>query len=304
MRVLVVGGGISSEREVSLRSAQAIYDTLIEGKEHEPYLYDWDGTENWLLQNVSKFDVVFPALHGEGGEDGTIQKILEKNNCAFVGSGSSSSKNCIDKTKTKDVLRQNNIRVPDGKSVSYQEYLAHRLYNLPHVLKPSIGGSSIDTFIFPSISSRIDEEIEQAFTRHKYLLVEEYIIGTEITCPILIDRALPVIEIIPPKNATFDFENKYNGMTQELCPPENVNGELQAHAQEIAQKVHKIMGCRHLSRTDMIINDRDIIVLEINTMPGFTLQSLFPKSAKIAGISMAEVVDSLINAAYKDKTIG
>lgn len=297
MNVLVIGGGISSEREVSLRSAHSILKSLKKNRKHHVSMYDWDGSEKWLNDNLATFDVVFPALHGEGGEDGQIQKILENNHVAYIGTDSHNSANCIDKIKTKSILRKNGIRVPDGSTVNLNEYKKHHLYNHPHVLKPLIGGSSIDTFIFPEISNRIDSEIVQAFNTHHILLIEEFISGVEITVPILGFKSLPIIEIIPPKNATFDYKNKYNGKTQELCPAVHVSDRLQSEAGDIAEKVHKIMGCRHLSRTDMIIQNNEIIVLEINTMPGFTEQSLYPRSARVSGLDMIELTERLINLA-------
>lgn len=294
IKVLVIGGGISSEREISIRSANAVYESLKEAQ-IDSELYFWDGTDTWLQDNCRRFDVAFPVLHGMGGEDGHIQKILEHINIPYVGTDSTHSVQCIDKVATRDVLASNGILVPYGCTVDYEQYKTHQLFNAPHVLKPKISGSSIDTFIFPDIRSQKDiSAIESAFKRHKIMLLEEYVEGTEITVPVLNTNALPVIEIIPPKNATFDFENKYNGTTRELCPPENVSLEVQKSAQEIAKKVHNIMGCRHLSRTDIIIRDNQLYVLEINTMPGFTPQSLFPKSARVAGLNMSQLTRHLI----------
>ncbi len=199
MNILVIGGGTSSERPVSLRSAQAVYDALETNSLNIVDIYDWDGTEEWLNREVKKYDVVFPVLHGEGGEDGKIQRILERNKVAFVGTDSLRSAECINKTATKNILRKHGIRVPKGQVVTYQQYIAHDLYNKAHVLKPVIGGSSIDTFIFPELSSRVDADITKAFEVHHTLLVEEYITGIEITVPILVDKKLPIIEIIPPK---------------------------------------------------------------------------------------------------------
>ena len=299
MNILVIGGGTSSERPVSLRSAQAVYDALETNSLNIVDIYDWDGTEEWLNREVKKYDVVFPVLHGEGGEDGKIQRILERNKVAFVGTDSLRSAECIDKTATKNILRKHGIRVPKGQVVTYQQYIAHDLYNKAHVLKPVIGGSSIDTFIFPELRSRVDADIKKAFDVHHTLLVEEYITGIEITVPILVDKKLPIIEIIPPKNATFDYANKYNGKTQELCPAVHLSKDQQNEAYEIAKSVHSVMGCRHLSRTDMIVQNNEIVVLEINTMPGFTSQSLFPRAAAVFGFNMQDLTMYLVQLAYE-----
>jgi D-alanine-D-alanine ligase len=134
--------------------------------------------------------------------------------------------------------------------------------------------------------------------RYPEMLLEELIEGTEITVPILGSDALPIVEIIPPEGQVFDYDNKYNGLSEELCPPRSISMELQEKAKQLALRVHKIAGCRHYSRTDMIIDKHNnIYVLETNTLPGMTDESLFPKSAKAAGISMQELCERLINLA-------
>lgn len=135
-------------------------------------------------------------------------------------------------------------------------------------------------------------------------MLEELIEGTEITVPVLDGQALPVIEIVPPQDEEFDYENKYNGRTQELCPPQNVSRELQNQAQRLAEKVFKIMGARHLARVDMMMDKSGrIYVLEINTMPGMTDSSLFPKSAAAAGYSMPDLVSKFIDLVKRDYKI-
>jgi D-alanine-D-alanine ligase len=126
------------------------------------------------------------------------------------------------------------------------------------------------------------------------MLIEGLIDGQEITVSILGEVALPVIEIVPPANEEFDYENKYNGKTQELCPPQNVSEAIQKEAQNLAIKVQKILGVRHLSRVDMMLRGDQLYILEINTMPGLTDQSLFPKSARVAGLDMAQLSHKLL----------
>jgi D-alanine-D-alanine ligase len=299
VKVLVIGGGISPERDVSLRSSQSVHEALLKAG-YESFLYDWDGTGEWLGINARQYDVAFPVLHGTGGEDGQIQKILENINITYVGTDSINSANCIEKNTTREILASRGILVPIGAQVTYQQYRNHELFSRPHVLKPSLGGSSIDTFIFKDVLSRDLNAIELAFEKYETLLLEEYISGTEITVPILEGYTLPAIEIIPPPNKTFDYENKYNGATKELCPPEHVPVDVQKRAQKLALNVHEIMGCRHLSRTDFIIHGDKLYVLEVNTMPGFTDQSLFPRSAKVAGLEMQDLVAYIIKIARQD----
>nr|AIA12445.1 D-ala D-ala ligase C-terminus [uncultured bacterium] len=293
MKVLVVGGGISAERDVSLASAKAVFNAAVAGG-HVAEFYDWDGTTQWLKQHGSTFDVVLPILHGEGGEDGTIQKILEASDVPFLGSDSTASELCFDKNRTIDLLAHNGINTPQGEVVTYQDYLKNPLFNAAHVLKPYNGGSSVDTFIYPDPAQKNVQLIEEAFKRHSSMLLEPFIAGTEITVPILQDKLLPVIEIIPPEGGTFDFENKYNGKTRELVPAQNVSAQMQDKATKLGNEIHRLFNCRHLSRIDMIIQDEVIYVLEINTMPGMTNHSLFPKAALASGIDFAALVSYLI----------
>lgn len=292
MKVLVLGGGISSEREVSLRSARAVVEAA--KKQHQTELYDWDGSDTWLLEHAPQFDAILPILHGKGGEDGGIQTILEKCSTPYLGSNAAVSKLCFDKKQTLELLGSHAIAIPQSELVTMSEYTSSPLFNQPHVLKPYNSGSSVDTFIYPDPSKKDLPAVEAAFGRHQRLLLETYIAGTEVTVPILDGKQLPIIEIIPPKNGVFDFENKYNGQTQELVPPEHVSPPLQQAAQALGGRVHALTGCRHLSRIDMIISGSTPYVLEVNTIPGMTSESLYPKAAAAAGMDFPELVDYFI----------
>lgn len=292
MKVLVIGGGKWDEREISLRSSKNVYEAARQYYNTE--YYDWDGSEAWLNNNLIRFDVVLPILHGVGGEDGAIQKILEAHSIKYLGSNSQVSALCFDKSKTLQLLRENDIRVASGKMVTIDEYFSDPLASKPHVLKPFDSGSSVDTFIYKD-SPVIDEDlVTAAFKRRPKMLLEEYILGTEITVPILEGKQLDIIEIIPPEGQAFDYENKYNGATKELVPPLNVSKKLQQAAQKLGEKIHRLAGCRHLSRIDMIIKDNNLYVLEINTIPGMTNQSLFPKSAALANIDFPALIQYFI----------
>jgi D-alanine--D-alanine ligase len=300
MKVLVVGGGTSSEREISLKSSQAVYGAALQAG-HQAMLYDWDGTAEWLHHNAQQFDVVLPILHGEGGEDGVIQLILESLGVAYLGSNSATSKVCFDKQRTIEVLAQNDITTPKGHLVTFEHYQQDPLSAAPHVLKPFDSGSSVDTFIYPDVSQKDLGAIKHAFSRHQHMLLEEFITGFEITVPVLEEKELPVIEIIPPEGGVFDLENKYNGKTQELIPPKNVPEGVQDEANVLAKKIHQLLGCRHLSRTDMIVRGTKLYVLEVNTLPGMTSQSLFPKAAAYADMEFPEFVDHLIKLVSKER---
>jgi D-alanine-D-alanine ligase len=292
-RVLVLSGGDSSEREVSLRSGKAVADGL-QAAGCEVVSADAREAEA-SLQNV---DVVFPALHGSGGEDGQIQSLLEAHNLPYVGSDSSVSALCFDKWQWRELVNQHNVPLPGGALVSASDVREHPLSKQPFVLKPFDGGSSIDTFIVREVNEADWQQIEASFVRHPKMLLEALVSGVEITVGVLGDKALPLVEIIPPESGEFDYENKYNGATRELCPPENVDPVVQQAAQVLAAQIHTICGCRDLSRTDMIVGaDGSLTVLETNTIPGLTEQSLFPKAAAAAGLSMSQLCDQLVQMA-------
>ncbi len=295
MKVLVLLGDKSPEREVSLRSGKAVADALSRAG-HEVSQYDPADGYDGLDAFTGKVDCVFPILHGVGGEDGQIQKELEKRNLKYLGADSKTSEITFDKTRLKQILNKLSILTPRGDIVNKDQFISSPLSKAPFVLKPNDGGSTIDAFIVRNPEyQNVDLKV---FDKYKTMLLEELIEGSEITVPILDGKALPVIEIIPPAGKEFDYENKYNGQTQEICPPKNVSQEDQVKAQKIAEKIHQEVGIRHLSRTDIIVDKQgNHYVLETNTMPGMTGQSLFPKAAAVAGISMEELVDRFVQMA-------
>jgi D-alanine-D-alanine ligase len=295
MKVLVLLGGVSNEREVSLRSGRAVADALKAGG-HEVTEYDpREGLEK-LADFVGKVDCVFPILHGKGGEDGVIQAELEKLGFKYLGSDSRVSKICFDKVAFKEILKQLSILTPKSEVVTKQSIAVTALIHNPYVLKPVDGGSTIDTFIIRDPLS--NSHNPNIFDHYQLMLLEELIEGVEITVPVLGDKALPVVEIIPPVGGEFDYENKYNGATQELCPPPHVSAEKQKEAQSVAERIHKEVGARHISRTDLILDKNGKLwVLEINTMPGLSDQSLTPLAAKAAGMDMQQLVQKFLQMA-------
>ncbi len=300
MKILVIGGGFSKEREISLASSKAIRDALSQTK-HQIDCYDWTGDRLQLVDMVSDYDLVFPVLHGEGGEDGQVQSIIEQAGVTIIGSDSVASSICIDKQATKQLLKKNGIKVPDGQLLNYPEYQNSQYIKQSHVVKPIDEGSSFETFILKdqAFTKSESKKIEAVFSDNKKMLVEEYIDGLELTVPILEGKDLPVIEIIPPKGEWFSNANKYNGQTEEACPPRNISKQVQGQAIALANKVHDITGARHFSRVDMIYSGNQLYVLEINTIPGLTTESLFPKSLKAAGLNMEYLVSYLVELAKR-----
>ena len=298
-KVLVIGGGPSLEREIALLSAKAVYEAL-KNQDFDVVFYDWDGKTDWLDINLSTYDVVLPILHGKGGEDGEIQSILERSNAKFLGSRSQISALCFDKDKTLKKLQTIGCDVPAGYTVDFDQYLSSPLSKKAHVLKPFKGGSSIDTYIFNVATKVPIKQIEQSFNKYDSMLLEEYINGIEITVPILDGKALQVIEIHPPKNGVFYYSNKYNGKTEDYCPPKNLSPDQISQAKSLGEMIHSKFGCSHLSRIDMIYVSGKFYVLEINTMPGMTSQSLYPKAARAEGISFDDLVVKFVELTQRD----
>jgi D-alanine-D-alanine ligase len=297
MKVLVLLGGISNEREVSLRSGRAVADAL-KAVGHEVIEYDPQQGLEGLAGFVGKVDCVFPILHGRGGEDGSVQEELEKLGFKYLGSDSKASKVCFDKSQFKKILNKLSVMTPAGETVTSTSIGASQLLHKPYVLKPLNGGSSLDAFIIRDPANRAYDP--RIFDHYQEMILEELIDGTEITVPVLGTTALPVIEIIPPNGKEFDYENKYNGESQEICPPQNVAPAKQQEAQRLTERIHQEAGARHLSRTDIIIDhEGKMWVLELNTIPGLTEQSLFPKAAVVAGINMQQLVQKFLDLVVK-----
>jgi len=298
-KVALLSGGKSNEREISLKSGSSVKVALKEAG-YEVISLDPINDPATYLDDFKNCDVVFPVLHGKYGEDGVIQKFLAENNIKFVGSGSVASDLCFDKYKYYLFLKNRNILMPETYLVNKDEYLKLKLKSYPHVVKPNDGGSSIDTFIIREPGSFNFDQALNAFNKYSQMLVQSLIEGIELTVAIVGEESLPVIEIIPPKDKEFDYENKYNGETSELCPPKNISLGLQKKAQELALEVHKLVNCRHISRSDFILTkDNKLYLLETNTIPGLTNQSLVPKAAFQVGMTMPILCKKLVEFALK-----
>ncbi len=267
---------------------------------YDSVLYDPAEAPASLGQAVIGCDVVFSALHGSGGEDGITQSQLERLGVRYVGSGVHSSELCFDKWNYRALLMSNNMPVAPGELVDDEHFKQSKLSEHPYVLKPPKGGSSIDTILARDVSHVDEAHLSRVLSEYRQMLLEKLIEGTELTVGVLGTQVLPIIEIIPPPGGEFDYENKYNGATQELCPPRNVDEKVQRAAQQLALKAHKLTGCRDFSRTDIMCDAMgNLFLLETNTIPGLTEQSLFPKMAATAGIPMSELCAQLVEMALK-----
>lgn len=299
MNVLILQGGNSPEREVSLRSANAVIRAVKQLGHHVETYDPQDGLDG-MLSVLARANVVIPVLHGTGGEDGSVQAFLDSSRVPYVGAEAEVSKRCFDKVATKKVLEKNGLPTPKWAEVDPDSFTASPLAQQPYVLKPILGGSSIDTFIVRNPGGQsVDMSV---FERYETMLLEELITGTELTVGMLGTEALPVIEILPPEGKEFDYSNKYNGETQELCPPKHVDKAAQEVAQDLAEQAHQFLGVRHYSRTDIMLSSSgEQFILELNTIPGLTDQSLYPKAAAHAGLSMPQLMERLIGMAVHGK---
>lgn len=299
MRYIVLGGGTSDERDVSIRSATPVKEALERLGHSVTYIDPKNTPLDKILEAGKKSDGVFPILHGVGGEDGTLQHELDLAGIKYLGSREQACKHTFNKDLFKELLIKNGIPTPRHSLITADTINSEPLIKAPFVIKPIQGGSSIDTFIIRSLP--FDRKpIDDALSRYGTMIIEELIETHEITVGVFDETALPVIEIIPPENGEFDYNNKYNGKTIELCPPKNVSQELQNKAQLLALKVHRLAGCRHLSRTDIMIDaDDKLYVIDTNTIPGLTAQSLYPKAAEAAGSDFTNLIQQFTDLLAK-----
>jgi len=318
--VAVIYGGDSAEREVSILSGRCVYDALMR-KGYESQLVD---VSEILIKSgdLSRFtgpdrpDLAFLAVHGTNAEDGAIQGLFELLHIPYTGSGIQSSAIAMDKQLTKTILEQNEIRVPEGHIVRSAEEIQNPKSKIQNrwIVKPNAQGSTVG-LSFVEQEKDLKAAIEKALQYDDAALVEEWIVGMEISVPVLGDKALPVVEIAPA-NGKYDFESKYTpGATEEIIPA-RLPKEILNQAQEIALKAHRALGCHGATRTDMIVqristpqppssltNQREewgpAFVLEVNTLPGMTATSLLPNSARAAGIEFDDLVQWLVEDALR-----
>lgn len=297
--IALLCGGISSEREVSLKSGQQVFQALDKSK-YEVRQYDPKTDLARLVAEAAGIDAALIILHGPYGEDGTVQGLLELLDIPYQGTGVLGSALSMNKLAAKQIYERSGIPVPPSVAVRRgdgitEDELTARL-GLPLVIKPATGGSSIGMSIVRT-SDQLRAALDLAFAHDTVALVEAYIQGIEITGGVLGNsdpQALPLIEIIPGEHDFFDYEAKYTaGVSQEICPA-RISPELTAKAQSYACSAHKALFCSGYSRTDMLLRGDDIYVLETNTIPGMTPTSLFPQAAQVAGISFDRLLDRLI----------
>ncbi|NPV27681.1 MAG: D-alanine--D-alanine ligase [Firmicutes bacterium] len=308
-KVAVLMGGRSTEREVSLRSGESVYLALL-AKGYDAIKIDVNDNVVDHLKEI-KPEVVFIALHGKYGEDGTIQGLLELLGIPFTGSGVLSSAICMNKIYTKKILTYEGISTAKFRVITTRDIRDRGIpaaasaimadIGLPVVVKPATQGSTIG-IQFVKEESRLAQAITEALKYDSDLLVEQMIQGVEVTASIIGDDpplALPLIEIVST-TGVYDYESKYTvGMSEHIIPP-RLSEAVQQKVKDLAIRTFQTLGCQGYARIDFMVDTAGTpYVLEANTAPGMTSTSLFPDAARAAGIEFPELVEILVENALK-----
>lgn len=298
MKVGVIMGGISSEREISLNSGNSIIENIDKEKyDVIPVIID---KKEDIIDKTKNLDFALLALHGQFGEDGTVQSVLQTLGIPYSGCGPLSSAMCMDKDVSKAILEAAGIRTAPWINLRKNDVIDFEKINqlgYPVVVKPTHGGSSVATFIVKE-EKDIRNCVEEAFKWDNEVMIEKFIKGDEITCPVYGDRMLPVIAI-KPNAEFFDFTSKYqDGGAEEIVV--ELEKELHEEVEKMALATYKALKCEVYSRVDMIVTEDGIpYILEVNTLPGMTKNSLIPKSAAALNIGFSQLIDMIIEDSMK-----
>lgn len=300
VRVAVLMGGPSAEHDISLKTGEQVLEYL-DKKKYQAKAVKISKEGKWDIppaELAKKFDIVFLALHGEYGEDGTVQAILDKQKIKYTGSGARASKLGMDKGKSAAAFKKAGLVSPRFVLMN-KDFVFN--FGYPVVVKPNDRGSSVGISIVDGFHD-LTHALEIATQVSKDIMIQQFISGREMTCGVLeIDGKLTPLtptEIIPRSAKFFDYEAKYvAGASREISPPKVSRGIIKK-IQQSALKAHKVIGCAGYSRTDFILgNDKKLYVLEINTLPGLTETSLVPQEAKALGIRFPKLLDLIIDSA-------
>ena len=316
IRVGVLRGGPSLEHEVSLKTGESVLRNLpakysakdiFISKEGEWHLNGKPAHHDQIFRQI---DVIFNALHGEYGEDGKVQQLLEAFGIPYTGSGVMASALGMNKILARQAFKNSGLKVPYGFEIILEKGLAETAKDIfkkmppPWVIKYPSGGSSVGVFIARNFED-LEGALEKVSSFSSKILIEEYIRGREATCGVIDEfrnqkhYALPIVEIVPPAQSDFfSYDAKYGGQTRELCPS-NFDMPTKRAIETMAITAHNAIGGRHYSRSDFIVSKKGIYLLEINTLPGLTAESLLPKALNAVGSSHKELLEHLINLALK-----
>jgi len=297
-KILVLMGGWSNEREISLISGKSVFNSLVTSGQDVIEL-------DLKRDNISEIkelnpDRVFIVLHGKGGEDGEIQLYLENLGIPYTGSGSESSKICMNKRITKKILLKNNIQTPNFMEISENTKIEdiENLFQYPFVIKPSSEGSSIGVYIAEDRKS-CKEAIKENMKISSDIILEEYKSGKEYTVGILDNLALPVIQLIPP-GKFYDYEAKYNSNETKYICPSGLDQNTEEEIKKLSIDCFRALNCRGWGRVDLIIDKQNKPwIIELNTVPGMTEHSLVPMAANQKNINFDELVLKILDTSLE-----
>ena len=317
IRVAVLRGGPSSEYEVSLKTGESILKHLPEEKYHahdvfidKNGLWHMRGRSIEPRQALEQNDVVVNALHGEWGEDGKVQRLLETFGIPYTGSKALSSAIAMNKALAKEHVKRAGIKTAQGTLLNVAHDIGKRIHELfrslplPAVIKPVDKGSSVGVSIARDWFE-FNEGLRKAFEVSPNILIEEYIRGKEATAGVIDNfrgeelYALLPVEIVPPKNTFYDYDSKYISDETDYRIPGSFSREERMELMRLAKAVHQTLGLRHYSRSDFIVSPRGIYFLEANTLPGMTSHSLIPKSLNAIGATLPQFLDHIITLALE-----
>jgi len=304
VKVAVLKGGSSLERGVSLRSAARVEDAL-DSLGHEAAGIDV-GPDLVSRLRADRPDVVFIALHGPGGEDGTVQELLEILDLPYTGPGVAACALCMDKVAAKHEMRAAGLPTPDWAAFNATAFgelgaadtldeIEARL-GFPLVVKPASQGSSLGVK-FASSRDEVPEALVSAFSYDDRVLLERYVQGRELAVSVLGSEPLPIVEAIPREEDFFNFEARYEiGRTTYVCPAE-LDDSVASEISGLAARTYETLGCSGFARVDLMLGDDGPQVLEVNAIPGLTDTSLFPMAAEAAGIDFTQLVERILTSA-------
>ena len=304
MSIVVVYGGSSCEREVSLESGKAVYDALISGGESAMLLdVDLKNQQIWSheywhktvpkMTSDDKLDIVFLALHGGDGEDGHIQSFFDSIKVAYTGSGMLASALAMDKHKSKILFYENGIPTPNWQILTKKSPFP-KIEKFPVVVKPNSEGSSLGLTIVEH-ENQLQNALEKAFSHDKKVLIEQFIVGRELTVSVVGDEVFPVVEILPSGDF-YDYESKYLSDSTEYIVPAEIDSHITKQVQKMAFQAFKTLDCTVYGRVDFRMNSAgELFCLEVNTLPGLTSHSLLPKAALANGLDFFEMIMQIIH---------
>lgn len=300
MKVGIIMGGISSEREVSLASGESIFNHI--DKEKYEVIKIIINNKRDILEKVTGLDFALLALHGKFGEDGTVQAFLDIMDIPYSGCGALSSSLCMDKNLSKKVLKAENIRTAKWitvKSIEEIDYEKIEEIGYPVFVKPNNGGSSVATFKVYK-KEDIKDAVMEGLKYDEEVIIESFVKGREITCPIFNGELFPILEI-KSKADFYDYKQKYAANGAEHLPVQ-LEKSLYDEVKEMALKTFEVLKCEVYARVDMIISEEGVpYILEVNTLPGMTATSLFPQSAESIGIAYSKFIDLIIETSLNKK---